>query len=263
MSPDAPHAPSPVPDPDSLTPAESLFAGHLAELELGARTDFEALCREHPTHADELRRLMAEWLRHESLAGRAGLRAGTHTRDADLVAPSAEERAAVERLLTELASSSGFVDRYLIQGEIGHGGMGVVYRVLDRKLDRQLALKVIRGRQSSLPGLAPSPPSSRQLARFLNEARITSQLDHPGIVPVHESGADPEGRVYFTMKLVQGRTLAELLELHAIGNERWTLARMLGILQRVCEAVAFAHERGVIHRDLKPSNVMVGDFGEV
>ena len=254
---------APRPDPDSLSPAESLFAAHVARVACGEPADLDALCREHPPHADELRRLDADWKRHLPLADRAGLLSTAQAGDPAPVGPSPEERAAIERLLAELSAQSGFQDRYVFEGEIGQGGMGVVYRVLDQKLDRRLALKVIRGRHGALPGAQLSPPSARQLARFLNEARITSQLDHPGIVPVHEAGADEEGRVYFTMKLVQGRTLAELLELHAVGNERWTLARMLGILQRVCEAVAFAHERGVIHRDLKPSNVMVGDFGEV
>src|SRR5262249_5000441 len=102
-------------------------------------------------------------------------------------------------------------------------------------------------------------PDARR--RFLEEARIGSRLQHPAIVPVYELGAFDDHRPYFTMKLVQGHTLAALL--HARADPGQELARWLGILAQVCKAMAYAHARGVVHRDLKPANIMVGAFGEV
>ncbi len=172
-------------------------------------------------------------------------------------------RAETERLIAELSAHPSASTRYAREGEIGRGGMGAVFRVRDRRLDRALAMKVVLD-QARGDGSGATPAiDPRALSRFLAEARITSQLDHPGIVPVHELGLDEQGRVYFTMKLVGGRTLAEVYRRRAQGDPEWGTAKVLGLVQRVCEAVAFAHERGVIHRDLKPSNVMVGDFGEV
>src|SRR5262249_15892429 len=100
-------------------------------------------------------------------------------------------------------------------------------------------------------------------ARFLEEAQVTGQLDHPGIVPVHEIGLDQNGRIYFTMRLVQGRDLRQIVELVHEGKDGWNQTRALGVILKVCEAMAYAHSKGVIHRDLKPANVMVGYFGEV
>src|SRR5439155_16907748 len=99
--------------------------------------------------------------------------------------------------------------------------------------------------------------------RFFEEARVTARLDHPGIVPVHEVGRDPEGRPYFAMRLVRGRELRRIIELAQANAEGWNQTRALSVIQKVCEAMAYAHDKGVIHRDLKPSNVMVGEFGEV
>ena len=135
--------------------------------------------------------------------------------------------------------------KYEILGRIGQGGMGTVYRARDRELGREIALKVVR-----LPEGAPDIP-----ARMMREARTLARLEHPGIVPVHDVGTLVDGRVFYAMKLVRG---APLHELSATG-----LAERLRIVERVCEAVAFAHAHGVIHRDLKPQNVMVGPFGEV
>ena len=103
----------------------------------------------------------------------------------------------------------------------------------------------------------------RVLGRFLEEAQITGQLDHPGIVPVHELGLDPAGRVFFTMRLVKGRTLQEIIQLVHDGKEGWTFTRAVHVLLKICEAMAYSHAKRVIHRDLKPANIMVGRFGEV
>jgi serine/threonine protein kinase len=137
--------------------------------------------------------------------------------------------------------------RYRILGRIGEGGMGAVYRAHDAELGRDVALKVLR---------APEP-SEDETARILREAHILATLEHPGIVPVHDVGALADGRVFYVMKLVNG----ERLDVHArAGRDRNDLLR---IVRHVCDAVAFAHERGIVHRDLKPQNVMLGAFGEV
>jgi hypothetical protein len=142
--------------------------------------------------------------------------------------------------------------RYLLYDEIGRGGMGAVLRGHDPGLRREVALKVLLERHSGEPGVA---------GRFVEEAQIAGQLQHPSVVPVYELGSFEDGRPYFAMKLVKGRTLAALLkERPSPADER---PRFLKIFEQVCQAVAYAHSKGVIHRDLKPANVMVGAFGEV
>ncbi len=168
-------------------------------------------------------------------------------------------------VLRRLLSPDGA--RFRDAGEIARGGMGAILRVHDETLGRPLAMKVLLGEEGRLSGdlgeeaptLAPSP----SLRRFLQEAHVTAQLAHPGVPPVHALGVDPEGRVFFTMKLVRGGTLSQVFTLVQEGTQGWTVTRALQVFLRICETVAFAHSRGVIHRDLKPPNIMVGDFGEV
>ncbi|HUQ80506.1 MAG TPA: serine/threonine-protein kinase [Gemmatimonadaceae bacterium] len=135
--------------------------------------------------------------------------------------------------------------KYDIIARVGQGGMGTVYRARDRELGRDVALKVIRVPEAS-PDVA---------ARMLREARTLAQLEHPGIVPVHDVGTSPDGRTFYAMKLVRGMPLD--------AQPPSSLGARLRIVERICDAVAFAHAHGVIHRDLKPQNVMVGPFGEV
>ena len=132
--------------------------------------------------------------------------------------------------------------------KIGQGGMGVVWRVRDLQFGRLVALKVLRAEHCAIPD---------RVRRFFVEARITAQLAHPNIVPVHDVGRLPDGRPYFTMKLIEGKKLGDYL------HERPGRADLLRVFVRICEAMAFAHRKGVIHRDLKPGNVMVGQHGEV
>ncbi len=141
---------------------------------------------------------------------------------------------------------------YSLVGEIARGGMGVVLRGRDRDLRREVAVKVLHSE------LAKRSDSVR---RFVEEAQICGQLQHPGVVPVYELGLLADERPFFTMKLIRGRTFAELLlERDETTSER---RRMLEIFMSVCQTMAYVHSRGVIHRDLKPANVMVGAFGEV
>jgi len=178
-------------------------------------------------------------------------------------AEPARETPPPSEILARLARTKGGEPRYRIGDEIAHGGMGSILQVWDDSLDRSLAMKVIRGADSASTQGASSPVEGALLARFLEEAQVTGQLDHPGVVPVHELGLDAGGRVYFTMKLVKGRDLKAIFDLVFEGRDGWNETRALGVLLKVCEAMAYAHAKGVIHRDLKPSNVMVGNFGEV
>jgi serine/threonine-protein kinase len=130
--------------------------------------------------------------------------------------------------------------------------VGDVFLYYDPQMDRELAVKVLRAEHRGNPAL---------VRRFQKEARLNSRLQHPGVVPVHALERTADGRPCFTMKLVQGRTLADLLAERA--SPAQDLQHYLGIFEQVCQAVAYAHSEGVIHRDLKPGNVMVGAFGEV
>ncbi len=159
--------------------------------------------------------------------------------------------------------STGASRRYRLGEEVARGGMGAILRVWDHDLRRNLAMKVMLD--------APGPEATQQrsrrdqriVSRFLEEAQITGQLDHPGIIPVHELGVEADGRLWFTMQLVRGRDLQKIYRLVAEEEDGWNQTRALGVLLKTCEAMAYAHSKGVIHRDLKPANVMVGRFGEV
>ncbi|HEV3164911.1 MAG TPA: protein kinase, partial [Isosphaeraceae bacterium] len=160
--------------------------------------------------------------------------------------------AVVKPLSSEMPSPAERGDRYQLFGEIARGGMGAILKGRDADLGRDLAFKVLLESHQGKPDL---------LRRFVEEAQIGGQLQHPGIVPVYELGTFNDQRPYFTMKLVKGRTLASLL--HARKTPDDDLPRFLGIFEQVCQTVAYAHAHAVIHRDLKPTNVMVGSFGEV
>jgi len=162
------------------------------------------------------------------------------------------ERSAVADLLAGRARTGG---RYVIEKEIARGGMGAVVRAVDCDIRREVAVKYML-----------NDGDVSQKARFVEEAQITGQLEHPNIVPIHELGVDAEKRLFFAMKMVKGRSLAQVLdELRkqpATAEQKWSLNRLLTIMTNVCYALAYAHSRGVIHRDLKPANIMLGDFGE-
>jgi serine/threonine protein kinase len=153
----------------------------------------------------------------------------------------------VDRLreLVERPDTTGL--RYEIVERIGAGGMGTVYLARDRELERDVALKVLRTPESTPEGTA----------RMLREARILARLEHPGIVPVHDVGTLADGRVFYVMKRVRGEPLDR------VASTRPSIPEIVRIVRQVCEAVAFAHQAGVVHRDLKPQNVMLGAFGEV
>ena len=152
---------------------------------------------------------------------------------------------AIERLREAADAPDLSGTRYLLLGKLGEGGMAGVYRVQDTALSREVALKV----------LCVGDSAGDLASRLLQEARVIAQLEHPGIVPVHDAGMLADGRVFYTMKLVQGKSLD--------GCDLGGLAERLRLFHKICEPVSFAHSRGVLHRDLKPQNIMVGAFGEV
>jgi len=186
----------------------------------------------------------------ESIAARTGRSPRISLRDAGtgdggpLIDPKAHA------LQDEL--SKGDQGKYRILGEIARGGMGVVLRGHDLELGREVALKVVDADLAGRPEV---------VERFVEEAQIGGQLQHPGIVPVYELGLMADDRPYFTMKLIKGRTLAAMLSRRKSPDE--DRARFLSIFESVCQTMAYAHSKGVIHRDLKPANIMVGAFGEV
>lgn len=154
---------------------------------------------------------------------------------------------AILRLQTASALPDLSATRYRIVERIASGGMGTVYLADDSVLGRRVALKIL-----------DLPDASGELAvRLLREAKILARLEHPGIVPVHDAGTLADSRVFYAMKFVEGERLDRLL------SRTESLPDRLRLFQRICDAVAFAHARGILHRDLKPENVMVGPFGEV
>ncbi len=176
------------------------------------------------------------------------------TGSADATPVSLEaRRAALQRILPpEFLREK----KYEIGNTIAQGGMGAVIQARELTIERNIAMKVML--QSD---------SAEDVLRFVSEAKITGQLEHPNIVPVHELSVDEKEQVFYTMKYVRGITLRKVLDLLLEGQKatiaKYPLAQLLTVFQKVCDAIAFAHARGVIHRDLKPENFMIGDYGEV
>ena len=158
------------------------------------------------------------------------------------------DQQSVSAALSGAASPAGFD----LRDEVGRGGMGVVYRALDLSLNREVAVKLLQDQFSAVGTAA---------VRFLEEARITAQLQHPGIPAVHQVGVLPNGRPFLAMKLIKGETLDRRLK--ARPDAAAERGRFLQIFESIAQALAYAHSRRVIHRDLKPANIMVGAFGEV
>jgi serine/threonine-protein kinase len=168
----------------------------------------------------------------------------------DLIVPTSSP---TDAILHEIRKSPA--DRLRIESRAASGGMGAIDVAVDGALDRRIALKTLH------PHLRASEAAVRM---FLREARLTGLLDHPHIVPVYDIGERDDDRLYFAMKLVEGQTLGDIVRALPQGPlETTTLYGLLDIVTKVCDALAFAHSRGVIHCDIKPANVMVGEFGQV
>ncbi|MFO0982377.1 MAG: bifunctional serine/threonine-protein kinase/formylglycine-generating enzyme family protein [Planctomycetota bacterium] len=264
-----------TPQPGSLQPspeAEALFHAMQERWYGGEDVDFEALCRAHPAHEAGLRQLNAQWRRVLHLLDQLPLPGSLTDRLQQTFGANIDPKIALDaqspdsvpssQLLRRLATQPPGETRYVVQNEIARGGMGTILRVWDDEFRRNLAMKVVHAQAPGKGAASGAQANLGKLVRFLEEAQITGQLDHPGVVPVHELGLDQEGRLYFTMRLVKGRTLKEIFDLVHAGQEGWTRTRALHVMQRVCETMAYAHSKNVIHRDLKPANIMVGRFGE-
>ncbi len=147
---------------------------------------------------------------------------------------------------------------YKVITTVNRGGMGVILQARDLRIRRTVAMKVMK---------TSTQFSRENVLRFIDEAQLTGQLEHPNIVPVYELGIDEQGETFYTMKFVKGITLDDVLRGIRHGTERivqkYPLGTLLTIFQKVCDGVAFAHSKGVVHRDLKPENIMIGAFGEV
>jgi len=165
----------------------------------------------------------------------------------------APAQAAIQQLIPDEVLAH---KRYAIGQQVARGGMGAILDAQQEAMKRRVAMKVML-----------ETNDARDVARFVDEAQITGQLEHPNIVPVHELGVDENDQLFYTMKFVRGITLKKVLELLAQGVsetvKKYPLPALLTIFQKACDAIAFAHSKGVIHRDLKPENLMLGDFGEV
>ncbi len=184
----------------------------------------------------------------ETEAGR-----GYVTIDHYLTARSGEAESGVVMPSTD--PGTGFYD---VGQVVATGGMGAIIQAKDRNLERTVAMKIM---------LNSSGATEAAIYNFIAEAKITGQLEHPNIVPLHDMGVAADGTIYYTMKLIEGTSLREILQKIRDGDQEtvmhYPLSRLLEIFQKVCDGIAYAHSRRVVHRDLKPDNVMVGAFGEV
>ena len=168
--------------------------------------------------------------------------------------PSEDAPAVLKSLTPEVEARQ----RYVLMSELGRGGLGRVRLAFDQQLGREVAVKDL---------LPQSLHAAEKIRRFLDEARVTGQLEHPGIVPVYSAGLDPEGNPFYAMKRIGGRTLSQAIrEFHRLDpadrSRPQRFSELLTVFVSICRTMAFAHQRGVLHRDLKPQNIIVGDFGE-
>ncbi|MEM7201735.1 MAG: serine/threonine-protein kinase [Planctomycetota bacterium] len=223
--------------------AQSLIEGILRKGSAEMAAAVEDACHAHPSAAADLRSWQASYF--------AGLEWLGSDAPGDLAQPLSESIAAL--------AAPRDAGSYRSTGFIAEGGMGLVERIWDVRLQRSLARKVLRidTRRSSL-----TEKERRDILRFLDEVCVVARLQHSGILGLHDAGIDERGWPFFTMPIVHGEHFGLAIARVHRGEAGWTRPRALNILVRVCEAVAYAHEQGVLHRDLKPDNVMVGQAGE-
>ncbi len=177
---------------------------------------------------------------------------------AHALAATTLEPTALGPLPPDVLAEATFGLRYDVGETLGEGGMGIVRSCIDRRIGRDIAIKSVK------PGRGSHGDAG---TRFLREACVQGQLEHPAIVPVYDLGRDPDGTLYFTMKRIRGMTFERIVDALRMGEEepvrQFSRRKLLTAFASVCQAVDFAHARGVVHRDIKPGNVMLGDFGEV
>lgn len=225
--------------------AVEIYAEFLRQFPGNNDAEFHRLCLAHPHLADELRALRS----HSATVG---------------IGPAAEPEPTVfDSAAQSTVELTGDSRTYEVIEQIGRGGMGIVYRVWDARLNRQLAMKrLLKDERQDTTAAQRRAVNSDALSRFVREAELTARLDHPGVVPIHDIGTDAAGRLFFTMRLVEGKRLDQVYEESRAGGGSWSNTRILDVIVKLCETLAFAHSKGIIHRDLKPENIMVGPFGE-
>lgn len=225
----------------SATPSETV-APELSHVSPGPTKNAQ-----YPTQTEESREHNSEFLFEIPEELLAQLEAASLEKTAPLNSASV---ALDQEPATELINRQ--LGKFRLESEISRGGMGIIIRALDVDLDRSVAIKLLRKIHLGKPHLHQ---------QFTHEIRITGRLQHPGIIPIYETGFSWDQRPYFAMKLVQGRTLSELLAERKSTQD--DLPRLLKVFEQVCQTLSYTHSRGVIHLDIKPSNIMVGAFGEV
>lgn len=241
---------------------DQAFALWLDARDGGPPLDLKAMFAANPAIVAPLKRLIDDCLSIERASGVVPARPprpavaedGFHDVGCGYPIPAGQQD-----LFEQLIARANRYRRYKVGEEIGRGGMGVVAKAEDTELSRPVAIK--RLRLKHVPDSSNVPV--QVVSYFVEEARITGQLDHPAIVPVHELGIDQTGELYFVMKYVNGTSLDKVLDARRQGATEPSLDGLLKIMVRVCEAVGYAHERRVVHRDLKPHNIMVGKHGKV
>lgn len=231
---------------DAATDCDRIFSEFTRRLARGERLSIHELCTQYPSYSCGLRERYAKWREEQRTAAMRDL-----PQDSVGVACCGRDDPAWREFVAALRARGSAFERFRIDGEIAVGPNATLYRVFDPDTRRHLALKLAKCCEGA------------SLGRFLEEAQITAQLQHPSIVPVHEIGVDPTGRPYFTMLLLDGDDLRTVFERVKKHEQGWTPFRALLVLVKVCEAMAYAHARGVIHRDLRPANVIVGNEGDV
>jgi eukaryotic-like serine/threonine-protein kinase len=243
-----------TPPPENLWDEE--VPTRIPGVHLRGHDDFDGL---GPTAPSEPSRSDYDVLDSDTIKAGAGV---PQVFDLDLPKPrigkSSGVELQIERSEQRLApSGKSDEERYQMLGEIGRGGMGRILKARDTEIGREVAVKVLLG-----GGTAPD----NLIRRFWTEVQATGQLEHPSIVPIHDVGRLPSGELFYVMKMLSGRTLAEILQGLRDGDpntaKEFTRVRMLTIFQQIAYAVAFSHAHGVIHRDIKPGNIMVGRYGE-
>ena len=218
--------------------------------ENGESISLEEVCRDHPDLLSSMKQKIAALDAFERCV--ANNKSPTPFEDS----PDAESQGVTKSLPQSLEYQSNLID--LIQHD--RGGLGVVYRGVDEKLNRNVAIKFIQPRHARSQNLTK---------RFLQEAEITGRLDHPGVVPVYAVGQTDAGQPFYSMRFIRGESLdskikgyhASKMELDP-GEQRLRMRQMLGNLVSVCRTIAYAHTRGIVHRDIKPQNIMLGKYGE-
>jgi len=235
--------------------ATTLLARVLEELAENPDFDLTEFLRPHGDLGPRIR----ERLRKLESAGLLKSSASADARD------TANDRSCVRGPgLEDWLGGRSDADRYRIDGRLGRGGMGLVYRAWDQRLSRAVALKVSRDCPALEEGATIGHHGHDLLNRFVNEARIAARLNHPGIVPVHDIGATRKGHLFFVMQLIEGEDFSTVIHrVHDPEDTSWSLLRAVGVCAELTRIVAYAHDQGVLHRDLKPSNIRVGTYGEV